>query len=98
MSDMRLRNPDNNIDIFDCVIILTLSIVGIRDSVGRMMRATGWMARNRGSVPSMIGDFSRPLIATPIVEHTHPLIRQVPAALYLGARCPGREGVISAQC
>jgi len=72
--------------------------VGIRDRVVRMVRAMGWMARNLGSVPSRIGDFSRPLIATPVLEHTHPPIRQVPAALYLGARSPVREGVISAQC
>ena len=72
--------------------------MGIRDSVVRMVRATGWMARNRGSVPGRIGDFSRPLFATPVLEHTNPPIRQVPAALYLGARCPGRVGVISTQC
>jgi len=97
LSYMRLWIPDNNIDIFDCIIILTLSIVGIRDSVVRMVRATDWMVGNRGSVPKRIGDFKRPLIVTPVLEHKHPPIRQVPAALYLGARCPGREGVISVQ-
>jgi hypothetical protein len=65
--------------------------VGIRDSVVRMVRSTGWMARNRDSVPNRIRDFLLPLIATPGLEHTYPPIRQVPAALYLGARCPGRE-------
>ena len=72
--------------------------MGIRDSVVRMVRATGWMARNRGSVAKRIGDFSRPLIATAVLQHKHPPIRQLPAALYLGARCPGRECVISVQC